>query len=138
MRAEIGAEVATEIAAVVLSLAVEKGAAVASRGESAVAVGVVKVIGVVGSVVTVAAVHGGVVVVVAWSIMVIHVDPLVSLLVVRCHGKCSLIRVDVVATADLAAVVAGESAVEVVVLQGVGTEEGRSNPEETTIIRSMS
>lgn len=126
-------KVGAESTSVVLRLAVEQGVAVAARGESAVAVRVVKVIGVVRTVVAVAAVHAGVVIVVTGGIVVVHVDSLVGLVVVGSHGKGSLVGVDVVATANLAAVVARETAVEVVVLQGVGTEKSGSYPEETVV-----
>jgi hypothetical protein len=104
----VAAQIGTEIASVVLSFAVEKWGAVGSWGQSTVAVRVVKVIGVVRSVVAVAAVHGGGVVVVrrAWSIVVVHVDSLISLFVVRRHGKGSLVGIDVLPPTELAVIVA--------------------------------
>lgn len=103
----VGAHIGTESASIVFSFTVEKGGAVGSWWQSAVAVGVVKVIGVVRGVVAVAAVHASVVVVVsARSIVVVHVDSLISLFVMGRHGEGSLIGIDVLAAADFATIIA--------------------------------
>lgn len=104
----VGAEISTESASMVFSFTVEKGGAVGSWRQSTVAVGVVKVIGVVRGVVAVAAVHAGVVVVVsARSIVVVHVDSLIGLFIMGRHGEGSLIRVNVLAAGDFATIIAG-------------------------------
>jgi hypothetical protein len=131
------ADIGTKIASVVFSLTIEKGGAVGSCWQSAVAAWVVKVIGVVRGVVAVAAVHAGVVVVVsARSIVVVHVDSFISLFVMGRHGECGLVRVDVLAAADFAAIIAWQSAMEVVVLQSVCTKECSSYPEKTIMTSS--
>lgn len=106
-RCLVGADIGTESASMVFSFTVEKGGAVGSWWQSAIAAWVVKIIGVVRGVVAVAAVHAsGVVVVRAWSIVVVHVDSLVSLFVMGRHGEGSLIGIDVLAAADLATIIA--------------------------------
>lgn len=131
-RCLVGAEIGTKSASIVFSFTVEKGGAVGSRRQSTVAVGVVKVIRVVRGVVAVAAVHASVVVVVgARSIVVVHVDSLISLFIMGRHGEGGLVRIDVLAAADFATIIAWQSAMEVVVLQGVCTKECRCYPEKT-------
>lgn len=102
-----GADIGTESASMVFSFTVEKGVAVGSWRQSAIAAWVVIIIGVVRGVVAVAAVHASVVVIVrAWSIVVVHVDSLVSLFIMGRHGEGSLVGIDVLAAADLATIIA--------------------------------
>lgn len=89
-----------------------------------VAVGVGRTVVVVIAVSTVCAV-GSVVV------PVVHVDPLVCLIVVGGHREGGLIGVDVVSATELLGIVAGQSAVEVVVLESVAAEEGGASKEKT-------
>lgn len=123
---------------VILGLAVKHGAVLA-RGEGTVAVRVVilavcRAAGAVATVVAVvgvSVVSGGVAAVERCVVVVviIHLDGGVCLLVVGCHGEGGLVGVDVV-SAELLLVVAGELAVELVVLQSVQTDKGAAAEEK--------
>lgn len=122
-------------AGAVLGLAVEEVAVLVvvamAAGEGAIAAGVVVIsavrigisVAVVGAVVKSASARSSVAAV--CRIMVVHVDPLVSFLVVGRHGKGSLVGVDVLPAPDLTVVVTRQVAVEVVMIEGEAGKEAR-------------
>lgn len=118
----------------VLGLAVEEVAVlvvVMTVGERAIAAGVVIIgavrigisVTIVSAVVESASARSPVAAV--CRIVVIHVDPLVSFLVMGGHGEGSLVGVDVLPAPDLTVVVARQVAVEVVMIEGKAGEKAR-------------
>ncbi len=69
-------------------------------------------------------------VVVVVIIVVSRVNRRISLLIVRRHGEGGLVRIDVLLASALEALVAGETVVPFVVLEGVDAEEGGDAEQE--------
>lgn len=72
------------------------------------------------------------------SLIIVHIDALISLVVVGRHREGGLIGVNGgFAAADLAVVVAGEVPMEFPKLEGVAADEGRKNEEDADDIVSI-